>query len=188
MADGTTELTTQAAQDLARSAGHGAEGAGMPQLDFSSFPHQIFWLAVALVVIYLVLSRVALPRIGAVLSERAGTITHDLTAAEDLKAKAAEAEAAYDKALADARSEAGRIADAAKAEVQAELDDEMAKADAEIAARTAESVTEIEAIRDEAKEASVTVARETAREIVAAFGTGGAAKAVDAAIDQRMKG
>ena len=44
----------------------------MPQLDFSTFPNQIFWLVVTLVVIYLVLSRVALPRIGGILAERAG--------------------------------------------------------------------------------------------------------------------
>ncbi|MGD9863065.1 MAG: F0F1 ATP synthase subunit B', partial [Pseudodonghicola sp.] len=92
-----------AAADMA----HGAASApGMPQLDFSSFPNQIFWLAVTLVVIYLILSRVALPRIGGILAERTGTITNDLAAAEDLKAKAVEAEEAYNKALAEARAEA----------------------------------------------------------------------------------
>jgi len=74
----------------------GAESAqGLPQLNFDTFANQIFWLLVALVVIYLILSRVALPRIAAVLAERQGTITHDLTQAETLKAKAAEAEEAY---------------------------------------------------------------------------------------------
>ena len=81
---------------------------GMPQLCFDWWGNQIFWLVLALIAIYLILSRVALPRIGAVLAERAGTITNDIAAAEDLKAKAIEAEAAYDKALADARSEAQR--------------------------------------------------------------------------------
>ena len=69
----------------------------MPQLDFSHFPNQIFWLVVALVVIYLILSKVALPRIGSILAERQGTITNDIAAAEDLKQKAVEAEAAYDQ-------------------------------------------------------------------------------------------
>ena len=53
-----------------------------------------FWLVVTLVVIFLVLSRIALPRIAAVLAERQGTITNDLAAAEDLKRKAEEAERA----------------------------------------------------------------------------------------------
>ncbi len=47
---------------------------GMPQLDFGHFPNQIFWLVVTLVVIYLILSRVALPRIGSILAQRQGTI------------------------------------------------------------------------------------------------------------------
>ena len=94
---------------------------GMPQLDFTTFPNQIFWLVVTLVVIYMVLSRVALPRIASVLAERQGTITNDIAAAEELKERAAEAEAAYDKALADARAEAGRIGAETKAEVQAEI-------------------------------------------------------------------
>ena len=107
--------------------GHGlpetvAEAPGMPQLDFSTFPNQIFWLIVTLFAIYFVLTRVALPRIAGVLAERQGTITNDLAAAEELKQKAAEAEAAYDKALADARAEAGRIGGEAKAEMQAEVD------------------------------------------------------------------
>ena len=56
--------------------------------------------------IYFVLSRIALPRIAAVLAERQGTITNDIAAAEELKAKAVEAEEAYNKALADAKAEA----------------------------------------------------------------------------------
>ena len=86
------------------AAGQAASTPGLPQLDFSTFGNQIFWLLVTLVVIYFVLSRIALPRIAAVLAERKGAITNDLAAAEDLKAKAVEAEQAYLKALADARA------------------------------------------------------------------------------------
>ena len=87
MATATTEAAGQAAE--------AASAPGMPQLDFSTWGNQIFWLIVTLVVIYLILSRVALPRISAVLAERAGTITNDIAAAEDLKRKAEEAEAAF---------------------------------------------------------------------------------------------
>ena len=63
--------TETPATDVAHGAAGAAE-AGMPQLDFSTFPNQIFWLLVTLAVIYFVLSRVALPRIGAVLAGIAG--------------------------------------------------------------------------------------------------------------------
>ena len=165
-----------------------AGGAGMPQLDFSTFPNQIFWLVVTLVVIYLILSRVALPRIGAVLAERQGTITNDIAAAEELKQRAIEAKAAYDKALADARSEAGKIVAQAKADIQSELDVQMAKADAEIAAQTAESEKAIADIQAGATDAVKAVAKDTAKEIIAAFGGKADAKAVTAAVTARMKG
>lgn len=165
-----------------------ASGAGMPQLDFSTFPNQIFWLVLTLLAIYFILTRMALPRIGAVLAERAGTVTNDIAAAEDLRNRAKAAEAAYEKALADARSEANRIIAAAKAEMQAELDAELARADAQIAARTADSEKVLAQIRDQAVASVVEVAQATAGEIVAAFGGTADEAAVRAAVDACVKG
>ena len=169
-------------------AGAEAGGAGMPQLDFSTFPNQIFWLVVTLLVIYFILSRVALPRIGAVLAERQGTITNDIATAEELKQRALEAEAAYDQALLDARSEAGKIVADAKADIQSDLDVQMQKADAEIAAQTAESEKAIGEINAGAADAVKAVAKDTAKEIIAAFGGKADAKTVTAAVTARMKG
>jgi F-type H+-transporting ATPase subunit b len=170
------------------TAGQAADAAGMPQLDPSTWGNQIVWLLITLVVIYFVLSRIALPRIAAVLAERQGTITNDIAAAEELTLKAQEAEAAYEKALADARAEAGRIVEEAKAEIQAELDVELAKADAEIAAKTAESEAAIAEIRAGALDAVRDVAGETAAEIVTALGGTADAAAITAAVADRMKG
>ncbi|MEM6940715.1 MAG: F0F1 ATP synthase subunit B' [Pseudomonadota bacterium] len=168
----------------------GADGSaiGMPQLCFDWWGNQIFWLVLALLATYLVLSRIALPRLGAILAERAGSITNDLAAAEDLKVKAAEAEAAYEKALLDARAEAGRIVDAAKAEIREDLDAAIAKADAEIAAKAAESEKAISAIRASALENVKTVANNTAQEIVSAMGGTTDAEAVASAVAAQMKG
>lgn len=162
--------------------------AGMPQLDFSTFPNQIFWLLVTLCVIYFVLSRVALPRIGAVLAERKGTITNDLAAAEELKQKAVEAETAYQDALTRARAEAAKIVAEAKADIQKDLDKATAKADAQIAAKTAESEVAIGEIRAGAAEAVAEVARDTARELVSALGGSADARSVTAAVTARLKG
>jgi F-type H+-transporting ATPase subunit b len=160
----------------------------MPQLDFSTFGNQIFWLVVAIVVLYLILSRVALPRIGSVLAERAGTITNDIAQAESLKQQAAEAEAAYHKALDDARAAAAKVIDEAKADIQADLNDAIAKADVEIAARTAESEKRINEIRASASEAVAEVAKDTTKEILGAFGVSADARSVTAAINARLKG
>jgi len=178
MATKTQELSDAAAE----------AGPGMPQLDFSTFSNQIFWLVVTLVVIYFILSRFALPRIGGALAERAGTITNDLAEAEDLKQRALEAEQAYEKALAEARAEAQKINIAMRAEIQAQLDIELAKADAEISARTAEAATALAEIRDSSVNSVKDVAKATAKEIVAAMGGKADVKTVTAAVTSRMKG
>ena len=166
------------------AAHSGASNAGMPQLDPSTWSNQIFWLILALVAIYMILSRVALPRIAAVLAERQGTITNDI----DLKSKAADAEAAYDKALVDARAEAQRIIAEAKAEMQTDLEKAIEKADAQIAAKSAESEQAIAEIRAGAVDSVKAVAKDTAKEIIAAMGGSADAKTVTAAVNARMKG
>jgi F-type H+-transporting ATPase subunit b len=179
MASGTT--------DSANSAS--AHYEGMPQLDPEFFGPQIFSFVVAIVVLYFLLSKIAMPRIAAILTERQTTIANDIASAADFKRKAEEAEAAYDQALADARTEAHKIAAAAKAEIQAELDEATAKADAEIAAQAAESETRIREIRDSATKAVGEIATDTAGEIVRALvPSTDDAKAVAAAVTNRMKG
>ncbi|MDG1010258.1 MAG: F0F1 ATP synthase subunit B' [Amylibacter sp.] len=162
---------------------------GMPQLDFSTFPNQIFWLVVTLIVIYLLMSRVALPRIASVLTERHGAIQSDLDKADEMKVKAVEAEIAYNQALVDARSEAQSIVAHARAEIQKDLDVAMLKADAEIAVKTAESAAAIKEISANAVAAIKVVANDTAKEIVKTVMPGaGDAKAVKAAVTARLKG
>jgi F-type H+-transporting ATPase subunit b len=186
------EQATQGATDAAHAAADAANGGapGMPQLDFSTFPNQIFWLIVTLVAIYLILDKVALPRIAAVLAERQGTLTNDLAAAEDLKRKAAEAEEAYNRALAEARAESQRIADAARAEIQAELAQATARADEQISAKTAESERRIGEIQASATRSVEEVARDVAADVVAAVLPGQSVDAGDVArvIAARMKG
>jgi len=188
---GHTEGAAEALHEAASGgtdAAHAAEAAGMPQLDFSTFPNQIFWLIVTILAIYYVLNKVALPRIASVLAERNGTITNDIAAAEELKLKAVEAEQAYQKALAEARSEAQKIAAEARAAIKEELDVATEKADAEIAAKSAESQARIGEIRDSAIAAVEAVAKDTAGEIVSALGRPVDAAAVAASVDAHLKG
>ena len=185
MAIDTAELGDKAASACVDSAG---SAIGMPQLCGEWFGNQIFWLVVTLVVLFFVLSRIALPRIAAILAERQGTITNDLAAAEDLKVRAEEAEMAYQKALADARAEAQNIVTAAKADIQPDLDKATAKADAEISAKAAEGEKKIAEIRAGALESITDVAKDTAKEIVTAMGGKADARSVTAAVSNRMKG
>lgn len=78
----------------------------MPQLDFSTFPSQLFWLAVIFVLLYLLMARVALPRVSAMIVARRARIDGDLERAAQMKAEAEAVMAAYERSLADARAQA----------------------------------------------------------------------------------
>ena len=176
------------------AAAHGGEevvehAGGMPQLNFDSYGSQIFWLVVSLVVLFFILKTVALPRIAGGLEERSDAIEDDLDRAAEFRKKAQEAEAAYDKALADARAKAQEIAQKTRDEIQAQVDEAIAKADAEIAAKTAEGEKHIDEIRASALEAVEQVASETAGAVVEAVVPGMADEAAaKAAVAAAMKG
>lgn len=166
-----------------------ASAPGMPQLDFTTFPNQIFWLVVAIVVLYLIISRVALPRIGSVIEDRQNAVANDIEQAAEFKRMAEDAEAAYNAALTEARAEAMRIAGEAKAEIKVDVDAAIAKADAEIAAKASESEVRINEIRDSALQAVEEVAGIAAVDIVAAIMPSASDdKALKAAIAARLKG
>lgn len=181
-------MATETQTSLSACVDAGGSAIGMPQLCPEWFSNQIFWLLIALVAIFLVLTRIALPRIAAVLAERSGTIANDIAAAEDLKRKAEAAEAAYTKALADARAEAQAISAQTRDEIKAELGLAIAKADAEISAKAAESEAAIGEIRKGALASIETIAKDVAGDVVSAMGGSADAKAVAAAVDARLKG
>lgn len=169
----------------------GAEttAVGMPQLDIAIYPNLIFWLLISIGVLYLIMTRVALPRIGTVLGERNDAIAGDIEQAAMLKRRAEEAEAAYTAALARARDESSKIAAETKAQINKELSALMSRAEAEIAAKSAESERRIREIQASAAASVEQVAREAGIAIVNAFLPGpGREPAVADAVANRLRG
>jgi F-type H+-transporting ATPase subunit b len=78
----------------------------MPQLDIAFYPSQIIWLVVSFVLLYLAMSRIALPRISEVLEKRRDCIEGDLDKAEALKKEADEVLAAYEQSIAETKAQA----------------------------------------------------------------------------------
>ena len=105
----------------------------MPQLDPSTFGTQLFWLGICFVALYGVMALIVLPRISSTLQARAAQLDDDLAEAEALREKAEMALAAYEEALAEARSRALTLAQDMRAEVQAETDRQKAALDAKLA-------------------------------------------------------
>src|SRR6516164_3409840 len=92
-------------------AGHTA----FPPFETEYFPSQLVWLTISFVLLYALMSRIALPRIGGIMAARGKVISDDLAAAERLKEQSNAAQVAYEKALADARSRAQAIASGTRA-------------------------------------------------------------------------
>jgi F-type H+-transporting ATPase subunit b len=90
---------------ITSGAAQAAEG-GMPQLNFHDFAPQLVWLLIAFVVLYLIMSKAAIPAIADTLEKRQAKIQGDLDAAEKASEDTRSAVDAYQKRLADAREEA----------------------------------------------------------------------------------
>ena len=118
-----------------------AAGAGLPQLDISTWPSQLFWLAVLFTAGYILMAKVVTPRIGTVLEERRAKLDDDLGKARTASEDAARIRAEYEADLDAARSAAAETAKRAAVEAvkQAEA------SDAKIAKKLAEKVAKAEA-------------------------------------------
>jgi F-type H+-transporting ATPase subunit b len=137
-----------------------------PPFDPATYASQLVWLAITFGVLLLVMSRVALPRIGGILAERSRTIADDLAAAGRLKEETDAAIAAYEQALAEARANAHAIGqkgrDATKGEIDAEraaleagLQQRLDAAEARIGEVKAEALAQVDAIARDATAAIV---------------------------------
>ncbi|MCC5996593.1 MAG: F0F1 ATP synthase subunit B' [Oceanicaulis sp.] len=139
--------------------------AAFPPLDPEYFASQLFWLAISFIVLYFLLSRFILPRIGGAIEERRDRIADDLDAAAQMRDQADETVKAYEKSLAEARARAQSVAAGAKAEADAEIAEAVREADARLDAQQAESETRIRAARDKALKEVRKIAAGAAAEI-----------------------
>lgn len=161
----------------------------MPQLDASSFSPQLVWLAISFVVLYVLMAKVALPKVAQVLDERQFRIDDNLDSAAKLKAEAETAARAYEKSLTEARAQA----QAAVREIADKMAAEAAHRHAELGAKLNQDIASAEAkiaqARDAAlanvREMAVAVARQAAGKLA---GVEIAEAAAGAAVDSVLKG
>ena len=144
------------------------EGSGgMPQLDYHSFAPQLVWLAIAFLALYLVMSKLAVPRIADTLEKRQAKIQGDLDAAEKANEDTRALVAAYEKRMADTREDARKVvrergeADSAAAAARfAALHDKLA-------AQIGEAEKRIAKQRDDVMAGLETMAKDIGQEVYA---------------------
>ena len=138
----------------------------MPQLNPLDWAPQIIWLVITFSILYVLMKRVALPRIGSVIEARHARIAGDIEAADKLRRETQEAIAAYEQALAEAKARAQAIAREANNKLKDEMAAERAALDRDLAARSAEAEKRIHQAKTAALKDVNQVASETAAEIV----------------------
>ncbi|GLK85284.1 ATP synthase subunit b 2 [Ancylobacter defluvii] len=164
-----------------------AHGAGFPPFDATTFPSQLIWLAIAFVGLYLLMSRIALPRIANILEERHDRIADDIEEAGKLKAESEAAAKAYEQALVGARGKATSIATSTRDKLAAEADASRKALEAELATKLASAEATIAATKTSAMANVRGIAVDAAGAIVNQLtGDAPAPQAVEAAVDKAI--
>jgi F-type H+-transporting ATPase subunit b len=167
-----------------------AEGhkSGFPPFQRDTYASQLVWLAVTFVVLYVLVARVALPRVGGIFAARRGKIEDDLGQAHQRREEADGTLAAYEKALADAHGRGQTIARETHERLAAEAEERRKALEAELNGKLAEAEKAISA----SKQAAMANVRGIAAEVAAAIverliGAKPAEPAVAAALDDALK-
>lgn len=160
-----------------------------PPFNSTTFASQLFWLVIAFVILYVLMAKLALPRIGGIIENRQKHIADDLAGAAALKAESDAAIAAYEKALADARAGAQAIANETRDKQAAEAAATRKKLEDELNVKLAEAEKTIAATKTAAMSNVRGIAADATRAIVERLiGKAPADSAVDAAVADALKG
>ena len=131
----------------------------MPQLDFSTFLPQIFWLFISLSFLYIVLSRYALPRVSDVIEERKDIIAQDIDSAkeyseesekaiEELNLKLSEAKTSSQNLINKSIQDIKKDSEIKKSSLIKKINNEISEAEGEIKEKKETALAEISSISE----------------------------------------
>jgi F-type H+-transporting ATPase subunit b len=139
---------------------------GLPQLNVHDFAPQLIWLFATFGLLYWLMAKVALPKVGSVIEERAQRIQRDLDEATRLKSETEKALADYEASLSSARSRAGGIAKEIRDKLTGEVDAERGRVDKQVASRVADAEKRINDMKVRAMAEVGQIATDTAEAIL----------------------
>jgi F-type H+-transporting ATPase subunit b len=138
-----------------------------PPFNPATFASQLLWLALTFAFLYVLLSRVAMPRIAGILDARRTRIEGDLKEADRLRIETERAAKAYEDALAAARANAHAIAEETRQGIRADIEGKRSKVEADLAAKVASAEAGINVTKTAALANVNDIAAETAVALVA---------------------
>jgi F-type H+-transporting ATPase subunit b len=166
---GTTDLTVDPTVDThATTEAHGGDHGSdvFPPFDPATFPSQLLWLAITFGLLYVLMSKIALPRIDGILANRKSLIDADLAAADASRQKTDAAIAAYEAALVEAKSKAQGIANETREKIQSDLAAKRSAVEADLTAKVSAAEARIASTKAEALTHVDEIASETAQTVV----------------------
>jgi F-type H+-transporting ATPase subunit b len=175
MAGNTTDIVLVAQAEVAPAANATTETTVateheaptvFPPFDASSFASQLLWFAITFGALYIVMSRVALPRIGSIIDTRRAKIEGDLAEAERLRVETEKALADYEAALAAARQKAHAMAEETRSGIKADLDAKRTKVEADLTKKVTTAEAGIQKTKTAALANVDEIAAETAMALV----------------------
>src|SRR5437868_26842 len=166
----------------------GGHKGAFPPFQKETFASQIVWLVITFVALYLLISRIAVPRIGGIIEQRSKRIEEDFAEAQRATRESEAALAAYEKALAGARNRAQAMGAEIRDKLNAEAEERRKALEAKLNAQLAEAEKQIATTKAAAMSNVRGIAVETASAIVERLiGTTPPAPAVAAAVDDALK-
>ena len=173
----------------AHTEAEGGHGGAFPPFESSTFASQLVSLVIAFVALYLIVSRIALPRVGGVIDARQKAIEGDLAAAQKLKDESDAALKAYESDLAAARSRGQAIGNETREKLNAASEAERKTLEDQLSARLAAAEKQIATTRETAMSNVRGIAADAASAIVQRLtGMLPDGNAVNSAVDASLKG
>jgi len=193
MAESSMAESHGAAQESGGQSGAHTEAdggnGGFPPFDSSTFASQLVSLVIAFVALYLIVSRIALPRVGSVIDARQNAIEDDLTAAQKLKDESEAALKAYESELAAARARAQAIGAETREKLNAASGAERKSLEVKLTQKLADAEKTIAATRTNAMSNVRGIAADAALAIVQRLtGASPDKRTVNKAVDASLKG
>tara|TARA_B100000963_G_C22416153_1_gene575561 strand:+ start:168 stop:638 length:471 start_codon:yes stop_codon:yes gene_type:complete len=155
---------------MASTSNNGA--VGMPQLDFSTFPNQVFWLAVFCVILFAIVKLFIIPRMEDIFANRRKIIDGNIAKAEEIRLRVSEIEQQIEEELRKAKAQCDDIINTSGNNIKEQMS--IALEDSKIA--TSQLIKEAEgrlkALKDGSETAIEKISEELATEIIKTLSRG----------------
>ncbi|MBS0235892.1 MAG: hypothetical protein JSS50_00980 [Proteobacteria bacterium] len=141
----------------------------MPQLEFTSYPGQIFWLLVFWSLCYLLVSRVFLPSMQAIFKKRSEVTKEKLEVAASIVVQCNRLRGEIDAALERARAQALAVKSAAKVEAKVIIAEQAAQTESVLEKETGKDMERIRRLEQRIRHDLPDVAERLSGEIISSL-------------------